>query len=131
MKQLIMLALVFALVVPATAFADNDAQISRAVFCTSLIDREPANDLQSVPYGEKTVYFFTEILNANATVVTHLWTYNDIEIARVQLKVGSDQWRTWSSKQIWHLTPGELKVQVLDADDLILAEKVLTITNKD
>ena len=130
MKYLIMLTLVLALILPSAAVAANDIDISRAVFTTSLIEREPANDLESVPYGEKMVYFFTEILNANATNVTHLWTYNDIEIARVKLSVGSDNWRTWSSKQIWHLTPGNIKVQVLDADDLILAEKVLTISNK-
>ena len=131
MKYLIMATLVLALIVPSAVFAANEVDIDRAVFCTSLDDREPANELESVPYGEKNVYFFTKILNANATVVTHLWTYNDIEIARVQLNVGSDQWRTWSSKQIWHLTPGELKVQVLDADNLILAEKILTITSKE
>ena len=130
MKYLIMLTLVLALILPSAAVAANDIDISRAVFTTSLIEREPADDLESVPYGEKMVYFFTEILNANATNVTHLWTYNDIEIARVKLSVGSDNWRTWSSKQIWHLTPGNIKVQVLDADDLILAEKVLTISNK-
>ena len=131
MKYLIMAAIFLALVVPTTVIAGNDIDVTRAVFCTSLIDREPANDMESVPYGEKTVYFFTEIANANATAVTHLWTYNDIEIARVKLNVGSDQWRTWSSKQVWHLTPGKIKVQVLDADDLILAEKILTIANKE
>ena len=130
MKYLIMLTLVLVLTVPSAAIAANDIDISRAVFATSLNDREPANNLESVIYGEKVVYFFTEIINANATNVTHLWTYNDIEIARVKLSVGSDNWRTWSSKQIWHLTPGNIKVQVLDADDLILAEKVLTISNK-
>ncbi len=131
MKYLILAILALALIVPSAVFAANEVDIERAVFCTSLNDREPANELESVHYGEKNVYFFTKILNANATVVTHLWTYNDIEIARVQLNVGSDQWRTWSSKQIWHLTPGELKVQVLDADNLILAEKILTITSKE
>ena len=131
MKHLFLTFLILALIAPAVAFAVNDGQVSRAVFCTSLTDREPSNDLEMVPYGEKSIYFFNEILNANATVVTHLWTYNDIEIARVKLNIGSDQWRTWSSKQIWHLTPGELKVQVLDADDLILAEKVLTIGKKE
>ena len=130
MKYLFMSLILIALIVPSVSVAANDIEISRSVFCTSLVDREPANDLESVPYGEKTVYFFTEIMNANATAVTHLWTYNDIEIARVKLNVGSDNWRTWSSKQIWHLTSGQLKVQVLDADDLILAEKILTIVNK-
>ena len=131
MKKIILVLLVFALIVPVTSFAAAEPEISRAIFSTSLIEREPANDLETVPHGEKSIFFFTEILNANATSVTHLWTYNDIEIARVKLNIGSDQWRTWSSKQIWHLTPGEVKVQVLDADNMILAEKKLTIANKD
>lgn len=131
MKSLVFIVLAFMLVLPSISFAESDIEISRTVFSTSLNDREPANDLTRVDVGEQTVYFFTEILNANASSVTHLWTYNDIEIARVQLKIGSDQWRTWSSKQVWHLTPGEVRVQVLDADNLILAEKVLTIGNKE
>lgn len=131
MKQLIITILVLALLAPATFALADDGQVSRAIFCTGLTDREPSNDLETVPYGEKVVFFFTEVLNANATGVTHLWTYNDIEIARVKLNIGSDRWRTWSSKQIWHLTPGELKVQVLDAEDMILAEKTLTIANKE
>jgi hypothetical protein len=131
MKKIILALLVFALIVPATSFAVAEPEISRAIFSTSLIEREPANDVEAVPHGEKSIFFFTEILNANATSVTHLWTYNDIEIARVKLNIGSDHWRTWSSKQIWHLTPGEVKVQVLDADNMILAEKKLTIAKKD
>jgi hypothetical protein len=130
MKYLVSTLLVLALIVPAMTFAADDTVISRAIFSTSLEEREPANNLETVPYGEKTIFFFTEILNANATSLTHLWTYNDIEIARVKLNIGSDKWRTWSSKQIWHLTPGELKVQVLDAENMILAEKTLTIANK-
>lgn len=130
MKNLILTLLILALIVPATAIAAAEKGVSRALFTTSLDEREPANDLDSVPYGEKSIYFFSEILNGNATTVTHLWTYNDIEIARIKLNIGSDQWRTWSSKQIWHLAPGEIKVQILDPDNMILAEKILTITNK-
>lgn len=131
MKQLVLVLIALTMLVPVPVIAAGDASISRAVFTTSLNDREPANDLQTVPYGEKTVYFFTEVLNASGSSVTHLWTYNDIEIARIKLNIGSDQWRTWSSKQIWHLTPGEIKVQVLDPDNMILAEKTLTIANKE
>jgi len=131
MKQLVLVLIALTMLVPVPVIAAGDASVSRAVFTTSLNDREPANDLQTVPYGEKTVYFFTEVLNASGSSVTHLWTYNDIEIARIKLNIGSDQWRTWSSKQIWHLTPGEIKVQVLDPDNMILAEKTLTIANKE
>lgn len=131
MKQLVLVLIALTMLVPVPVIAAGDASVSRAVFTTSLNDREPANDLQTVPYGEKTVYFFTEVLNASGSSVTHLWTYNDIEIARIKLNIGSDQWRTWSSKQIWHLTPGEIKVQVLDPDNMILVEKTLTIANKE
>jgi hypothetical protein len=131
MKKVLFALLVLALIIPATSFAAAEPVVSRAIFSTSLNEREPVNDLVTVPHGEKAIFFFTEILNADTTSVTHLWTYNDIEIARIKLNIGSDKWRTWSSKQIWHLTPGEVKVQVLDADNMILAEKTLTIANKE
>jgi hypothetical protein len=128
MKQLFLAIILLAMIFPGSSYAVNEQTVSRAIFTTSLNEREPVNDLESVEYGEKTIFFFSQVLNANNTTVTHLWTYNDVEIARVNLNIGSDNWRTWSSKQIWHLAPGEIKVQVLDADNMILAEKILTIT---
>ncbi|MBE0501983.1 MAG: DUF2914 domain-containing protein [Desulfuromonadales bacterium] len=128
MKNLVLATLFFVMIVPSTSFAAKIAEVSRAIFTTSFENREPVNDLETIPYGEKTIYFFTEVLNADATTLTHLWTYNDIEIARVKLSIDSDRWRTWSSKQIWHLTPGEIKVQVLDSENMILAEKRLSIS---
>ena len=127
MKHLILCLLITTLALPFTAFAENELQITRAEFCTSLDGREPGDSPEAISAGQQTVYFFTEILNGNGQAIAHRWYYNDFQIANVALFVGADRWRTWSTKQVWHLTPGTLKVEVVDFDENVLVEKEIVI----
>ena len=126
MKHLILIIL-FMLILPTVSIAEDGQLITRAEFCTELADREPADSPESITAGQQTVYFFTEVLNSKDKSISHRWYYNDIKIADVTLKIGADHWRTWSTKQVWHLTAGRLKVQVLDAAGELLTEKEIAI----
>ena len=127
MRILIMIFILSICMSPAALHAESDLQISRAVFCTSLDDREPGETPETIKAGQQTVYFYTEIINGKGQAVDHRWFYNDFQIADVALYVGADRWRTWSNKQVWHLTPGTLKVQVYDLDEKLLVEKEIQI----
>lgn len=122
--------LIAMLLVAGPVLAAEVPEIKRAVLCTSVTDREPANPVEAITTGEQIVFFFNEITNASGSSITHRWLYNDIEIANVPLKIGADRWRTWSSKQVWHLMPGILKVQVLDETGKVLNEQTLKIDSK-
>jgi len=102
-------------------------EITRTQFCTQIIDHEPGDSPASINIGLQTLYFFTEILNGESESISHRWFYNDVQIADVVLKIGADRWRTWSTKQVWHLPPGTLKVQVLDATGTVLIEEGILI----
>lgn len=127
MKYLAVIFILFMLTLPTTSIAEDGPLITRAEFCTALADREPADSPESISAGQQTVYFFTEILNGKDKSISHRWYYNDIKIADVALQVGADRWRTWSTKQVWHLTPGALRVQVISYDDQVMAEKEIAI----
>ena len=127
MKHLVIIIILIMLILPTVSIAEDGPLILRAEFCTKLDDREPADTPESITVGQQTVYFFTEILNGKDKSISHRWYYNDINIADVSLKIGADHWRTWSTKQVWHLTPGALKVQVLDAAGEVLTEKEIAI----
>jgi len=122
-------AIIFALLVtlPVVSLSAGNPEITRAEFCTSIVDRNPGDTPESINVGLNTLYFFTEVLNGQDSSISHRWFYNDIQIADVVLKIGADHWRTWSTKQVWHLTPGTLKVQIVSSDEQILAEKEINI----
>jgi len=53
--------------------------------------------------------------------VTHAWYYEGKTMARVDLKVGSPDWRTWSSKRYLPAWTGQWEVKVLDTTGRVLA----------
>ena len=54
------------------------------------------------------------------TTVTHAWYHEGKTMARVDLTVGSENWRTWSSKSYLPSWTGSWEVKVLDTDGMVL-----------
>ncbi len=52
--------------------------------------------------------------------VTHAWYYEGKTMARVDLTIGSENWRTWSSKSYLPNWTGNWEVKVLDEDGMVL-----------
>lgn len=52
--------------------------------------------------------------------VTHVWYHDGETRARIDLPIGSQNWRTWSSKKILAAWTGTWEVKVLDADGTVL-----------
>lgn len=85
---------------------------------TTAIERQmPVDRVQvfAADYGK--LFCFTRIVGAQEnTQITHVWYYQEDEMARVSLSVGSADWRTYSSKRFLPQWSGEWKVVVLDAE---------------
>ena len=54
------------------------------------------------------------------TTVTHAWYHEGRTMARVDLPIGSENWRTWSTKTYQPAWTGTWEVKVLDADGMVL-----------
>ena len=68
------------------------------------------------------IYCLTRIRGLEApTTVTHAWYHEGQSMARVELKVGSSDWRTWSSKRILPAWTGNWELKVLDDSGKVLA----------
>lgn len=92
--------------------------IRRAKLTLSITDKEPgeaAPESIHLNEGELTkVFFFTEIIGQAGKTVTHLW-YKDGKLkAKVRIPVGSDTWRSYSSKYLDDTMAGEWKVKAVD-----------------
>ena len=136
----VVLAAVFALVgwLPAVA---QDQSVSSAqetspadpvqrvgiwvdVIFGSDIDKETravVGEGSTFPFDGGRVWCFTRIHGMSPpTTVTHVWYYEGKTMARVELSVGSENWRTWSFKTYKPEWTGFWEVKILDGDGMVL-----------
>ena len=95
--------------------------VARGIFTTAVVEREPRDDLASLPSDQYNIFFFSELANMAGQRVTHRWEYNGQVMAEVSFQVGADRWRTHSSKNLQPIWLGEWTVSVLDADMNVLS----------
>lgn len=96
------------------SFSAYCAGISRSIFSTEIIDKEPVSILKEISAEVTRVYFFTEITGLSGHTISHRWEYNGQVLAELEFKVNGDRWRTWSSKNMLSSWLGKWQVSVLD-----------------
>jgi hypothetical protein len=91
-------------------------KVDEMVFCTAVQDRAPSGADTAFASVVDNVYCFVKVTGAaDTTSITHVWYYQDKEVARVELPVRSSSWRTWSMKRIPPEWQGKWRVDVLSA----------------
>jgi hypothetical protein len=89
------------------------------------IDREARQLVgEAAVFGpdHESIFCLTRIMGLTPPAnVTHAWYYEGKTMARVDLKVGSPDWRTWSSKRYLPAWTGQWEVKVLDPNGRVLA----------
>jgi hypothetical protein len=101
--------------------APGDVEVEELTFCAEVVDRTPAGADTAFANDVGQVCCFTKIVGAeDTTSVFHVWIYNDEEMAKVELPVRSNAWRTWSTKRIAEEWTGGWRVEVQTADGVIL-----------
>ncbi len=103
-----------------------NAEVARTVITTAIVDREPVDDLTTVPASDSSAIFFTELSNMEGTTITHLWKFNGEVMAEVKFNVGGPRWRVWSSKNLMPEWNGEWNLEVLDDSGSVVAQKSFT-----
>lgn len=116
---------------PQAAQADmqqaGEIEIARAQFASEVREREPVDQGEGLTTAQDPIYFFTEVKNAAGETITHRWIHDGEVVAEVPLNVGSNSWRTWSSKEMLPEWGGEWTVEVLDSQGNVISEESITI----
>lgn len=113
------LALAFSL--PSLGQARGQLSVHDAAIGTYVADRKPYGTSTQFSSTVGQLYAFTHIVGADAgTRVTHKWYYGQQLMAEVQLRIGGDNWRTWSSKNVMSDWVGEWRVEVIAEDGTML-----------
>jgi hypothetical protein len=103
-------------------------EVAEGVVTTAVVERQPVDSLTSVSPQVGQVYCYTRIAGAaEGAEVTHVWSWQGREMARVALPVRSNDWRTWSSKRILPQWTGEWTVAVLDETGVELTAVVFSV----
>ncbi len=97
----------------ASPVAHKAGRIARAVFTSAIIDREPADTLDTFSADISRIFFFTDLRGLGGQIVTHRWEYDGQVMAEVTFKVGAGaRWRVYSSKNLLPEWTGTWKVMI-------------------
>lgn len=98
-----------------TPLVNSSIRITRAKLTNTIKDKEPGKVFSyTVPKYVRKVYFFTQIQNAKGLTLYHRWRYNRKIMATIPLKVRSNNFRTWSNKQLSSAWSGDWTVEILN-----------------
>ncbi len=92
------------------------ANVKRAVFTTSVVNREPVDEVKTLKTDVDKVSFFTEILGMEGKTVTHRWIFNGETRAEVPFQIGGPRWRVFSTKTLGPEWTGTWTVDVVDGE---------------
>ncbi len=110
--------------VEAAAPIPNDTpsgRVARAIFTTGIVDREPVDNLETVPNSTTRIYFFSDLRELAGQIVTHRWEYNGQTMAEITFKVGAGaRWRVYSSKNLLPAWTGTWTVVVSNESGQVL-----------
>ena len=110
------------LLIPAAgAQQANKIQVVAAAICKDVVEREAVDVGTQFSNSVSRLYCFTKTVSSEIpTEVVHVWSYGDVERARVSLAVKAATWRTYSSKAIQSHEIGPWRVDVLDTSGNLL-----------
>jgi len=116
LKNKLVLMIVF--FVLGISFAQaSDLRVADGTITSAIVNQIPVDRIESYRADFGKLYCFTRIIGAQEdTEITHVWYYQDDELARVTLPIKSADWRTYSSKRFLPQWAGEWRVVVLDGD---------------
>jgi hypothetical protein len=110
------------LLIPAAGAQEaSKVQVVAAAICKNVVDREAVDVGTQFSNSVPRLYCFTKAVSTQIpTEVVHVWSYGDVERARVSLAVKAATWRTYSSKAIQSHEIGPWRVDVLDTSGNLL-----------
>ncbi len=116
LKKLLMLLVIVTAIGASVAQAEG-LRVADGTITSAIENQTPVDRIESYPADFGKLYCFTRIVGAQGdTEITHVWYFQDNELARVTLPVRSSDWRTYSSKRFLPQWAGDWRVVVLDGE---------------
>ncbi len=121
MKKIVLTMIALCLTLPGVALSAGS--IAQAKLGKGIVEREISEETNTFSLNE-TAYLWMRVVDGEGETITVTWSTGE-QSFDVPLPVGSNSWRTWSSKKL-HLS-GEWTVKVTDSAGATLHEATLTV----
>jgi hypothetical protein len=124
--------LIFVLIQPLILMAQeiSPVTVNEMVFCRSVVQKNPVDISTHFPDSIERVYCYTKLSSTqDQTLISHVWYYNDTQMAIVDLAVNASPWRTWSSKRIVKDWTGTWRVDVVSASGKIICSEKFVVSS--
>jgi hypothetical protein len=102
-------------------------EVTEAVVCRDVQEREPVDSGESFPADVGKVWCWSKIKDGEGTKIKHVYYYDGEEKAVIELSIGSATWRTYSSKRILSSWTGQWSVDIVGEDGAVLKSLEFTI----
>jgi len=118
----ILLTFIAAMILAVPAFVSaGTLEVQDVAIGTGVYERVPTGISSNFEPSVGKLYAFTRIVGAEGdTRVYHKWYRGDVLVADVPLNVRSNDWRTWSTKNVQPDWTGDWRVVVVSEDGSIL-----------
>lgn len=102
-------------------------KIIDAAVCRGVEERKPIESGDRFPSDVGSLSCFCRVVHGKGTKIVHAWIHDGQTRARVELEVGSNSWRTWSTKRILPSWTGSWEVKIMTPDGVVLDSVAFTI----
>ncbi len=89
-------------------------RLARGLFSTSIVDREPVDQVLILSNAVNQIYFFTDLRHYQGQTITHRWEYEGEVIMEKTFEVAGPRWRVYSQKDLEPDMTGTWTVVVSD-----------------
>ncbi|MBC2715500.1 MAG: DUF2914 domain-containing protein [Desulfobacteraceae bacterium] len=104
--------------------------VNEMVFCRGIERRNPVDTATHFPDSVERVFCYTKLSSTEDHAdISHVWYYNDTQMAIVDLGVNARSWRTWSSKSIVKEWTGTWRVDVISSTGNIICSDEFVVSS--
>ncbi len=124
--------LIFVLTQPFVSMAQDisPVTVNEMVFCRGIEQKKPVDISTHFPDSIERVFCHTKLSSTeDHTSISHVWYYNDTQMAIVDLAVNAMSWRTWSSKRIVKDWAGTWRVDIISASGAIICSDEFVVSS--
>ncbi|GAB6190769.1 DUF2914 domain-containing protein [Desulfocastanea catecholica] len=98
--------------------------VKRFLLAGSVSNREPQGELNEISFtadGSAAVWAYSEVLGKKGSRFKYVWLHGGNQIATIPINVGSNRWRSYSSKVINRSMSGAWRVELQDGKGRLMA----------
>lgn len=111
--------------------ATSNIRIAASAICLSVEEHEPVAAADTFAVQDERLYCWTRVEKGKGETIIHAWIHEGTTRARVELPIGSDSWRTYSSKELLPAWTGNWEVKVLTGGGAVLETIPFVVTRRE